>query len=42
MEQRGAHPLARQYIAWPTKNATNAVTNEMTSVTAVNTIALAA
>ena len=29
-------------IAWPTKNATNAVTTEITSVTAVNEIALAA
>jgi hypothetical protein len=29
-------------IAWPAKNAMNDVTIEMTSVTAVNTIALAA
>src|ERR1700722_3392258 len=29
-------------IAWPTKNAMNAVTSEITSVTAVNEIALAA
>ena len=30
------------YIAWPAKNATNAVTSEITSVTDVNAIALAA
>ena len=29
-------------IAWPAKNVTNAVTSEITSVTAVNAIALAA